>query len=143
MMSSYSIDDVDFRILQLLIYDSTISHRDIGLQVHMTGQAVGARIRKMQDTGVIEGYTVRWNPDKIGETIHAFITVFLGSNTIHPAFQTFAKQHDSVKEMHRVSGEGCYWIRVRAGSQEDLNIFLDELLKFGNYRVNLSMGKLK
>lgn len=30
MMSSYSIDDVDFRILQLLIKDSTISHRDIG-----------------------------------------------------------------------------------------------------------------
>ncbi|HBJ01000.1 MAG TPA: transcriptional regulator, partial [Lysinibacillus sp.] len=67
-MSSYFIDDVDFRILQLLIEDSTISHKDIGQQVHMTGQAVGARIRKMQDTGVIEGYTVRWNPDKVGET---------------------------------------------------------------------------
>lgn len=75
-MSSYFIDDVDFRILQLLIEDSTISHKDIGQQVHMTYQAVGARIRKMQDTGVIEGYTVRWNPDKVGETIHAFITVF-------------------------------------------------------------------
>ncbi|HBJ00999.1 MAG TPA: transcriptional regulator, partial [Lysinibacillus sp.] len=45
--------------------------------------------------------------------------------------------------IHRVSGEGCYWIRVRTGSQKELNSFLEELLKFGNYRVNLSMGKLK
>lgn len=143
MTSSYLIDDVDFRILQLLIEDSTISHKDIGQQIHMTGQAVGARIRKMQDAGVIEGYTVRWNPEKVGQATHAFITVFLSSNTAHPAFQTFAKQHSSVKEIHRVSGEGCYWMRVRTGSQEELNAFLDELLKFGNYRVNMSIGKLK
>lgn len=143
MMDSNVIDDVDFRILQLLIKDSTISHKVIGQQVHMTGQAVGARIRKMQDTGVIEGYTIRWNHNKVGEAIHAFITVFLSSHTDHPGFQTFAKEHTSVKEMHRVSGEGCYWMEVRSRSQADLNAFLDELLKFGNYRVNLSMEKLK
>lgn len=142
-MSSYFIDDTDYRILQYLIEDSTLSHKDIGEQVHMTGQAVGARIRRMRELEIIEGYTVRWNPLKIGQSIHAFINVFLSSNAAHPPFQKFTLAHPSVAEIHRISGEGCYWMRVRTKDQDELNAFLEDLLKFGNYRVNLSMGQLK
>ncbi|AIQ45437.1 transcriptional regulator [Paenibacillus sp. FSL R7-0273] len=142
-MTSNLIDDTDYRILQYLIEDSTLSHKDIGALVHMTGQAVGARIRRMRELEIIEGYTVRWNPAKIGESLLAFVTVFLSSNAAHPPFQQFAKAHSSVIELHRVSGEGCYWMRVRLRGQEELNAFLDELLEFGNYRVNLGMGQLK
>lgn len=47
-MSPYLIDNTDYRILQLLIEDSTLSHKDIGAMVHLTGQAVGARVRRMR-----------------------------------------------------------------------------------------------
>ncbi|UQZ35195.1 transcriptional regulator [Paenibacillus sp. PK3_47] len=143
MMTTPFIDDTDYRILQYLIEDSTLSHKEIGEHVHMTGQAVGARIRRMRELEIIEGYTIRWNPLKIGQSIHAFITVFLSSGSAHALFQKFALHHNSVAELHRVSGEGCYWMRVRAADQEELNAFLDELLKFGNYRVNLGLGQLK
>ncbi|WP_028530967.1 Lrp/AsnC family transcriptional regulator [Paenibacillus sp. HW567] len=142
-MTPYLIDDTDYRILQYLIEDSTRSHKDIGELVHMTGQAVGARIRRMRELEIIEGYTVRWNPLKVGLDIHAFITVFLSSNAAHPPFQKFAQNHSGVAELHRVSGEGCYWMRVRLRDQEELNAFLDQLLEYGNYRVNLGMGQLK
>ncbi|MEK5235277.1 Lrp/AsnC family transcriptional regulator [Paenibacillus sp. FSL L8-0470] len=142
-MTPYLIDDTDYRILQYLIEDSTLSHKDIGEYVHMTGQAVGARIRRMRELEIIEGYTVRWNPLKIGQSIHAFITVFLSSSAAHPPFQKFAQNHSSVVELHRVSGEGCYWMRVRTGDQAELNGFLDELLEYGNYRINLGMKQLK
>jgi Lrp/AsnC family leucine-responsive transcriptional regulator len=142
-MTPYLIDDTDYRILQLLIEDSTQSHKDIGVLVHLTGQAVGARIRRMRELEIIEGYTVRWNPLKTGQNVHAFITVFLSSNSAHPPFQAFAKNHASVTELYRISGEGCYWMRVRTVSQEALGAFLDELLEYGNYRVNLDMGQIK
>lgn len=142
-MATPFIDDTDYRILQYLIEDSTLSHKEIGEQVHMTGQAVGARIRRMRELEIIEGYTIRWNPLKIGQSIHAFITVFLSSGNAHSLFQKFALQNNSVAELHRVSGEGCYWMRVRVSDQEELNAFLDELLNYGNYRVNLGLGQLK
>lgn len=142
-MTPYTIDDTDHRILQLLIEDSTLSHKDIGAQVHLTGQAVGARIRRMRELEIIEGYTIRWNPLKTGQNIHAFITVFLSSNSAHPPFQSFARNHGSVAELYRISGEGCYWMRVRIADQEALAAFLDELLEYGNYRVNLDMGRIK
>ncbi|WP_405108062.1 Lrp/AsnC ligand binding domain-containing protein [Paenibacillus sp. FSL K6-1217] len=53
------------------------------------------------------------------------------------------KDHESVTELYRISGEGCYWMRVRTVDQEALTAFLDELLKYGNYRVNLDMGQIK
>ncbi|QOT00434.1 Lrp/AsnC family transcriptional regulator [Brevibacterium sp. JNUCC-42] len=137
------IDAVDLQILQFLIEDSTRSHKELGQLVHLTGQAVGARIRKLEDSGVIEGYTVRWNPEKIGQTIHAFITVFLLTHTAHQALQLLVKAHDQVVEMHRVSGEGCYWMRVRVGSIMELNTFLDQLLQYANYKVSLSIGQHK
>jgi Lrp/AsnC family leucine-responsive transcriptional regulator len=143
MLSNQTIDEIDLRILNYLLKDATQSHKAIGQLVHLTGQAVGARVRKLQDLGVIEGYTLRWNPDRIGQGVHAFVTVFMKSNTAHHLFQTFVQQNDKVVETHRVSGESCYWMRVRVGTPLELNVFLEELLKYGNYKVSLSIGQVK
>lgn len=137
------IDELDLRILRCLIDQADRPHKEIGQQVHLTGQAVGARVRKLQELGVIEGYTVRWNPEKIGLNVLAFVTVFMKSNTAHKAFQTFARQNEQIVEVHRVSGEGCYTLRVRVGTPTELNVLLDELLQFGNYKVSLSIGQIK
>jgi Lrp/AsnC family transcriptional regulator, leucine-responsive regulatory protein len=142
-MNVPKVDEVDLQILQYMIQDATLSNKDIGELVHMTGQAVGARVRKLQDMGIIEAFTVRWNPDKIGLSIHAFVTVFLNSNTAHSMFQAFAKDNEQVVEMHRVSGEGCYWMRLRVGNTKELNAFLDDLLRYGNYKVSLSIDQIK
>lgn len=142
-MGNQAVDEVDLRILQCLLENAARPHKEIGERVHLTGQAVGMRIRKLQDLGVIEGYTVRWNPDKIGQTVHAFITVFMKSNTAHQSFQSFVKRNEKIAETHRVSGEGCYWMRVRVSTPLELNAFLDELLQYGNYKVSLSIGQVK
>ena len=137
------IDELDLQILRCLIDQADLPHKEIGQRVHLTGQAVGARIRKLQELGVIEGYTVRWNPDTIGLTVHAFITVFMKSNTAHQAFQAFARAKEQIAEVHRVSGEGCYWLRVRIGSPAELSGLLDEVLQYGNYKVSMSIGQIK
>ncbi|WP_442603163.1 Lrp/AsnC family transcriptional regulator [Paenibacillus sp. KN14-4R] len=142
-MNHSTLDDVDFRILQHLQKDATLSHKEIGQLVHLTGQAVGARVRKLQENGIIEGYTLRVNPEKLGQVVHAFITMFLKSPTAHQKFQTFVLQHDSIIELHRVSGEGCYWMRVRMGTSSELNTLLDELLHYGNYKLSLSISQVK
>ncbi|WP_373309285.1 MULTISPECIES: Lrp/AsnC family transcriptional regulator [Paenibacillus] len=142
-MNRFTMDEVDMRILEHLIEDSTRSFKDIGELVHLTGQAVGARVRKLEDAGIIEGYTLRWNPEQVGLSVHAFVTVFLHSSIAHQRFQSFAQQHGQVAEMHRVSGEGCYWMRVRVGSPQELNQLLDEILDYGNYKVSLSIGQIK
>ncbi len=128
-LNAQNIDELDLRILSHLLKDSNQSHKAIGELLHLTGQAVGARVQKLLDIGVIKGYTLRWNPDKIGHTVHAFVTVFLKSSNAHQLFQLFVQRRYQIMETHRVSGDGCYWMRVQVSTIRELNAFLDELLK--------------
>ncbi len=142
-MASQAIDDIDLRILQALLNNALLTHKEIGEQVHLTGQAVGARVRKLQDLGVIDGYTLRWNPEKIGLGVHAFLIVFMNSNQAHQAFRNFVRSTESVTEVHRVSGEGCYWLRIRISDGSELNKLLEDVLKYGNYKLSLTIEQVK
>lgn len=136
------LDQTDMEILHLLQLNARIQWKEIGEMVHLTGQAVATRIRRMEDEGIIEGFTVLLNQAKLGKPIKALITVFMKS-TDHVAFQKFLQMKEDVVQAHRVSGEGCYWLEVDFSTQEDLNKLLDDLLYFGNYQLNLSIGKVK
>lgn len=142
-MAQPAIDDTDLKIVQALLGNALLTHKEIGEIVHLTGQAVGARVRKLQDLGVIEGYTLRWNPEKIGLSVHAFLIMFMNSNRSHQAFRSFVQSNDSIAEVHRVGGEGCYWLRLRVSDGTELNKLLEEALQFGNYKLSLSIERVK
>lgn len=142
-MANPTIDDTDIRILQELLNNALLTHKEIGETVHLTGQAVGARVRKLQDLGVIDGYTLRWNAERIGLHIHAFLILFMHSNQAHQALRELVQSNEAVQEMHRVSGEGCYWMRVRVSDMSKLNKLLDEILTFGNYKLSMSIERIK
>lgn len=137
-----TIDRTDWEILYWLQNNARMQWKDIGDKVHLTGQAVAARIRKLEDLGIIEGYTVKLNQEKMGNPITALITVFM-KTTDHHSFQLFLLSQTSVIRAHRISGEGCYWLETNVSGQEELNKLLDEILQYGNYRLNLSIGSIK
>ena len=116
--------------------------QEIGKIVHLTGQAVATRIRHMQANGIIEAFTVNLNYEKLRKPISAFITVFMNSSN-HDKFQHFLSDCSAIIEAHRVSGEGCYWLKANVANQKELNEILDAILLYGNYKVNLSIGKIK
>jgi Lrp/AsnC family transcriptional regulator, leucine-responsive regulatory protein len=135
-------DPTDLAIIDLLRKNSRMQWREIGEQVHLTGQAVANRIRRMEELGLLRGYTINVDNGKLGKSVVAFVTVFM-KTTEHQAFQKFVKNNDAITEADRISGDGCYFLKVRVSSNEELREFLNSLLEFGNYRVNLSIGKMK
>ncbi len=136
------VDRTDMEIIKLLTENSRMQWQEIGEAVHLTGQAVKNRINRLEKLGVIEGYTVRISPSKAGMEVTAFVTVFM-KTTDHAAFRKYIKESDCVYEAHRISGEGCYLLKVHTTGQHELIDFLDGILKYGNYRVNLSIDNLK
>ncbi|MGE5702970.1 MAG: Lrp/AsnC family transcriptional regulator [Clostridia bacterium] len=136
------LDQTDIAIIQLLQANARLQWKEIGEQVHLTGQAVAQRIQRLTEQGIIEAFTLRVNEEKMGRPLVALITMFLKSND-HGSFQRFLQSASAVEEAHRVSGEGCYWLKARLGKQEELNDFLDQLLPFGNYRLQLSIAKIR
>lgn len=136
------LDQTDIQILKLLSDNSRLQWQEIGDLVHMTGQAVKNRVSRMEKSGVIEGYTLKIDNSKLGKNITGFITVFMKTLN-HGAFHDFIKSSSLVSEAHRISGEGCYMLKFAAGTQVELTAFLDCILEYGNYKLSISIGKLK
>lgn len=135
-------DEADLQILALLRSNARMKWKEIGEQVHLTGQAVGNRIRRLEEAGVIEQYTITVSEAALGSSLTAFITVLMKSSD-HHAFQSFIQKERAIREAHRVSGDGCYLLRACAASLEELEALLDRVLIYGNYRLHLSIGKIK
>lgn len=136
------LNDIDFQILRLLSENSRIQWKDLGEQIHMTGQAVGNRIKKLEESGVIKAYSLIVDEMKLGLSYTAFIIIYMKTAN-HDSFIHFVNDQDEVVEAHRISGEGCYHLTVKIKSQEKLNLFLNQILEFGNYSLNLSIQQVK
>ena len=136
------LDNIDFQILRLLSENSRIQWKDLGEQIHMTGQAVGNRIKKLEESGVIKAYSLIVDEMKLGLTYTAFIIIYMKTAN-HDSFIQLMNDRNEVVEVHRVSGEGCYHLKIKVDSQEQLNLFLDKILEYGNYTVHLSIQEIK
>jgi len=136
------LDQTDLAILELLRQNARMQWREIGEIVHLTGQAVGNRIRKMEEMGVIKAYTVTLDPQAMGPSVTALVTIYMKSPD-HASFLQFIRRNASIHEAHRISGEGCYLLRVQVSNQDELNQLLDEILHYANYRLHLSIGQVK
>lgn len=136
------IDNIDFQILQILTKNSRIQWKDLGEQIHMTGQAVGNRIKKLEDNGVIKAYSLIVDEMKVGLSYTAFVIIYMNTSN-HDSFIRHINDQDEVISAHRVSGDGCYHLNIKVSSQEKLNQLLNEFLEFGNYKLYLSIQEIK
>ena len=62
MKTKFDADRIDWKIMELLQRDARMTNTEIGKTVGLSQPAVTARIRALEDAGVIEGYTARINP---------------------------------------------------------------------------------
>src|SRR5699024_5129736 len=107
------LDNTDKHILDELSKNSRISMKELGEKVHLTGPATTARVAKLEDSGVIEGYSIKINQSKLGFYIHAFITI-ITQNINHQPYLTFIKtQEDYVINNYKISGDGCYLLESK------------------------------
>ncbi|MFN3367499.1 MAG: Lrp/AsnC family transcriptional regulator [Exiguobacterium mexicanum] len=131
------LDPTDRLIIEALQANSRITMKELGAYVHLTGQATATRVKKLEDLGIIEGYTIRVNEDKLGLPVHAMITIFT-SSTFHDPYLMFLEEHRPyVRNNYKVSGDGCYVLECRFPSNQELNAFLDGLSKYVNYKLSI------
>ena len=131
------LDHTDMRILDELSKNSRITMKELGEKVHMTGQATSDRVAKLEDSGVIEGYTIQVNQAKLGYVIHTFITIITQS-TYHQPYLSFVKAREQyVLQNYKISGDGCYLLECKFPSNEILDEFLQDLNKHTNYKLSI------
>jgi Lrp/AsnC family leucine-responsive transcriptional regulator len=137
-----NLDNTDLEILKLLKENSRIQWRDIGEAVHLSGPAVAHRVQRLEKAGVIRRFTLETDPSKLGNPLRLYITVFMKTAN-HQAFLDFVRDEPAITRADRISGHGCYLLIVQLANEAALNLLLEQILTYGNYQLNISIGTVK
>ena len=124
------MDKTDRKILQVLQADARASLQDISQAVGLSSTPCWGRIKKMEEAGVIEGYTIRLNAQAIGLGDTVMVQVTLDShsdNTLEKFGETLASIPEVI-EAYLVSGEYDYLLRVAVKDTKDYERLLRERL---------------
>ena len=126
------LNAIDRAILERLQQNGRVSYADIARQLDMAPSAILDRIRKLEQRGVIAGYSVRIDPTQVGLGLTAFILIRTeepaGSGAIGQALARIPE----VLEVHHIAGEDCYLAKVRVADTNGLSRLLRE--RFGRLK---------
>ena len=110
-----TLDDMDHRILDILSADARISVAEIARRVSLSKTPVQARIRRLEESGVILGYRAQLDPVRLGRDHVAFVEVKLTDTreAALTAFNEAALAVPEIEECHMIAGAFDYLLKVR------------------------------
>lgn len=125
--TSPPFDAVDRKILRILREDGRASNARIAKEVGLSAPAVGERVRKLEQAGVILAYRAVLDPERIGLPVCAFVAIAPQPRSPGAELVLRLLELPEVEELHAVAGDYGYVAKVRVASTQDLDEFLDRL----------------
>jgi Lrp/AsnC family transcriptional regulator, leucine-responsive regulatory protein len=122
------LDDLDRKIVDLLLSDARTPAAQIAEQIGLSRPAVADRLEKLERQGVIRGTTAVVDPSALGRNVTAFINA--RGSTLSPAGMRRFRElmaTDQILEVHTVAGDDCYLLKVRTESIGALNTLIQQL----------------
>lgn len=117
-------DTTNRKIIAALQENARISYAELGKQVHLSAPAVAERIRKLESAGIITGYTLKIDLDKLGYPIVALVQckVF---RTKERKFKALVLSYDEVIECYNVTGEQAFLVKLAVETMVQLDAILE------------------
>ncbi|MGH2523560.1 MAG: Lrp/AsnC family transcriptional regulator [Anaerolineales bacterium] len=122
-----SLDDIDRKILELLQRDARMTNAAIGAEVGLTAPSVFERIRKLEQRGVIRGYTIDVDPAALGKPLTAFIRLTVAFDEKHAAGVQALSRDPDVLECYSVAGEDCFILKTRVSTPGELEALINRI----------------
>ena len=123
------LDSVDSKAIERLSRDGRESWADLGAALGLSAPAAAERVRRLQERGILRGFTAVADPEAAGFPVLAFIAVTLDRQDGRAAFLDAVRRHELIQECHHVAGDDDFLLKVRARGMRDLEHLLSEELK--------------
>ncbi len=120
------LDDIDQRIVAVLVKDSRVSLKALAQLVGLSSPSVSERLRRLEERGVIRSFTVDIDPRALGYTLQAIVRIRPLPGKLH-IVQKLITEIPEFCECDKVTGEDCYVARLLLRSVEQLDEILDRI----------------
>lgn len=122
-------DQVDARLLEALIGDARISIASLARRVGLSAPSVAERIKRLEESGVIQGYTLKINPKALGRPVGVWLRIRPMPGQLQKVVDIL-RNLPEVVECDRITGEDCFIARAYLRSIEDLERMIDEIIPY-------------
>jgi Lrp/AsnC family leucine-responsive transcriptional regulator len=125
------VEEIDRKIVSLLARNGRMSFTELARQAGLSVSAVHQRVRRLEQDGVITGYTATFDPEDVGLPLTAFVSV----KPFDPAAPDDIPQRlehlTAIEACHSVAGDENYILKVRVSSPAALEDLLYQIRTLG------------
>ncbi|MCC6062309.1 MAG: Lrp/AsnC family transcriptional regulator [Desulfurococcales archaeon] len=127
-MSSDSLDDIDYAIINILKNDSRLSIREISKMINRSPSTISERIRKLENRGVIKRYTITIDHGRLGYKLNAITLLQVDGAHIEDV-EKMLMTEPNVRAVYDITGEYDVAIITTFRDSEELDRFIKKMLK--------------
>ena len=121
------LDQLDQKIVELLIRNARMSYSDIGQEIGISLVAVKSRIQALEQKGIIEEYTTIINPQKISGAVSCYFEIETVPNSLMDVLNLLQK-NDIITQIYRVTGKSKLHVHAVASSNEEMERLICETI---------------
>jgi Lrp/AsnC family leucine-responsive transcriptional regulator len=130
------IDAVDARILAALVDDARASVAVLARLVGLSAPTVSERIARLEDAGVIEGYTLTISPKALGLPIAAWLRIRPIPGQLQKVAEIL-RELPEIVECDRITGEDCFIARAHVASIGALEKLIDQVIPYATTNTSI------
>ena len=127
------LDELDKKALVRLMADGRTTWAELAEELKLSAPAAADRVRRLEERGVITGYTALVDAEEVGYPLLVFVAVTLGSLKGNfrgrEEFLEMIQSTEKVKECHHLAGADDFLLKMRCRSTQDLEHILIERLR--------------
>ena len=127
---AFDLDGFDLKILDVIAVDGRITVTELSKRIGLSKSPTQARLRRLEETGVVRGYRALFDPILLGRDHVAFVEVKL-NDTRESALATFNKavtQIPEIEQCHLIAGSFDYLLKVRTAGMGSYRLVLADKL---------------
>lgn len=143
------LDAIDRNILRILVANGRISNSELAERVGLSPSPCAQRVRRLEASGVIKGYSAVLNLEALGmgETVMIEVSLDRHGDKVLEEFGRAMSETPEVLEVHLMAGDFDFFVKVAASSTRDVERFLREHLfnvpGIRHSRTGFSLRRLK
>lgn len=123
------LDEIDVMILSELQKNSRLSIRELSKHINLSPPSVSERVKRLEDIGIIEKYTIKINKKKLGFPIDCIIKITM-RNGEYEKFKIFIKDYPKSEWCYRIAGDGCFLVKLCVSDLSEVEEFISEISSY-------------
>ncbi|MEM9764949.1 MAG: Lrp/AsnC family transcriptional regulator [Pseudomonadota bacterium] len=124
------LDSIDATILRELCADARIPRAELSRRVGLSAPSVADRVRRLEDIGIITGYSARVDPARLGYGL----TILIRARPLPGEMKNMIEAIQETPQIvacDRVSGEDCFVARAHVRDVAEMETVIDRIVPFG------------